>query len=259
MNNPLFHHKQGKLRVAGLISGSGKSLISIMERQKQLEAVSNCNFEVVGIFSDNPRSKAAAVSEKYNIPVFVNDIRAFYLSRNQKMTDKETRQAFDQETVNFLTPLKPDILVYAGYVWATTAPLLEAFPAVNCHPADLSVEKDGHRLYAGAQGVRDALLAGETKLCSSFHLVSAKVDHGPLLFISEPVAVEEDTDLDLNARSIKYLRLLNEKSRQLCALGIEKISNGAFTVNANGQLTYQGEPIPKGYRLTIFEWSASGI
>lgn len=161
----------------------------------------------------------------------------------------DVRQEFDQQTIDFLKTLKPDFVVYAGYVWTATQLLVDAFLSLNCHPADLSVEVCGKRSYAGAHGVRDALLAGETKLYSSFHLVSPVVDHGPLLLISEPVIVEDDQDLDLRSKSIKYLRLLNEKSRRLCALGIEKISQGAFTIDSKDQISYLGEPIPKGHRL----------
>jgi folate-dependent phosphoribosylglycinamide formyltransferase PurN len=250
MNKPLINCLNRKLRVAGLISGSGKSLISILERQKEREADSNCNFEVVGVFSDNPNSKARKISETYNIPVFINDIKAFYSARNQKITDKTVRKEFDRQTAGFLKTLNPDIIIYAGYMWATTEPMLTSFQSINCHPADLSVENQGGRAYAGAHGVRDALLAGETTLNSTLHMVTAKIDHGPILLISEPVIVEKDSqELDLQSRSIKYLRLLNERSRKLCALGIEKISNNAFTFDSQGQLFYEGEPIPKGYRL----------
>jgi len=250
MNKPLFDCSQKKLRVTGMISGSGKSFISIIERQKELEADSNCNFEVVGLFSDNPNSKANQISETYNIPIFVNDIKAFYRDRNKKITDKTVRKEFDQGTADFLKTLNPDIVIYAGYIWATTEPLLTSFKSINCHPADLSVESLGNRSYAGAYGVRDALLAGETTLNSSLHMVTPKIDHGPILLISEPVAVEKDSqELDLKSRSIKYLRLLNEKSRKLCALGIEKISNNEFTIDSKGRLSYEGELIPKGYRL----------
>lgn len=249
MKKPLFDFRSDKLRVAGLISGSGKSLLSVIDRQKALETVSNCSFEVVGLFSDNPNSQAKKIATDYHLPVYINDIRAFYNARNKKINDRKTRQEYDQMTVDFLTPLKPDIVLYAGYVWATTQTLLDRFNCVNCHPADLSVEKQGQRLYAGANGVRDALLAGETRLYSSFHQVTSKVDHGPILLISRPVIVEDDTDLDLNSRSIKYLRRLNEKSRKLCALGIEKIANQAFTIDEKGSLYYEDEPIPKGFRL----------
>lgn len=249
MNNPLIDFKPHKLRVAGLVSGSGKSLLSIIDRQKELEGTSGCNFEVVGLFSDNPGSKAKQIARDHHLPVFINDIHAFYRARNKKIKDVTVRQEFDQETVDFLKPLNPDIVVYAGYVWRTTAPLLERFMCINCHPADLSVERDGRRLYAGANGVRDALKAGETKLHSSLHLVTDQIDHGPILFISEPVHLEDDPELDLESRSIKYLRLLNEISRGLCSLGIEKISSQAFTMDQNGNLLYAGQPIPNGYRL----------
>ena len=250
MLKPLFNRSGEKLRVAGLISGSGKSLISIIEKQKELEKFSTCNFEVVGLFSDNPKSKAEHISQQYGIPAFVNDIKGFYRKRDKKITDKLVREAFDLEIIDFLNTLKPDIVIYAGYIWATTAPLVNTFQSINCHPADLSVEENGRRLYAGANGVRDALLAEEKKLFSSLHVVTAEIDHGPILMISEPVIVENDSlELDLNDRSRKYLRLLNEKSRHLCALGVEQISNDAFKIDSNGMIFYTDRPIPCGYRL----------
>jgi folate-dependent phosphoribosylglycinamide formyltransferase PurN len=250
MLKPLFNRSGDKLRVAGLISGSGKSLISIIEKQKELEKLSACNFEVVGLFSDNIKSKADDISKQYGIPVFVNDLKEFYRTRNKKITNKSVRREFDLETIDFLNSLKPDIVIYAGYIWATTAPLVNAFQSINCHPADLSVEDQGRRLYAGANGVRDALIAGEKQLFSSLHVVTAEIDHGPILMISEPVHVEnDDPELDLKDRSRKYLRLLNDKSRDLCALGIEKISDNAFAVDSEGLLYYYDKPIPCGYRL----------
>ena len=251
MRKPLFNYSSDKLRIAGLISGSGKSLISIIERQKELETKSTCHFEVVGLFSDNPNSKANEISKKYNIPVFVNDIKAFYRERKTKITDRSVREAFDQKTADFLKTLNPDIVVFAGYIWAITKPILKAFQSINCHPADLSVENQGHRSYAGAHGVRDALLAGEKMLHSSLHVVTQEIDHGPIMLISEPVVVENDSPgFDLQARSIKYLRLLNEKSRHLCAMGVEKISENIFTIDSKGELFYNQNPIPKGYRLS---------
>ncbi len=50
MKKPLFDFKSDTLRVAGLISGSGKSLLSVIDRQKELEMGSKCHFEVVGLF-----------------------------------------------------------------------------------------------------------------------------------------------------------------------------------------------------------------
>lgn len=250
MYKPLIDFKPGKLRVAGLISGSGKSLLSIIHRQKELESTSGCDFEVVGVFSDNPDSKAKQIGLDHHQPVFINDIHAFYQARKKSIRDFAAREEFDRDTADFLKELRPDIVIYAGYVWRTTDPILRQFVCINCHPADLSVARNGRRLYAGAHGVRDALAAGETRLHSTLHLVTAQIDHGPILLISDPVPVEEDPGLDVDARSIKYLRLLNEKSRRLCSLGIEKIAAGAFTRDSEGKLFHEGQPIPEGYRLS---------
>jgi folate-dependent phosphoribosylglycinamide formyltransferase PurN len=248
MKKPLVDFKPGKLRVAGLISGSGKSLLSIVHRQKELESTGGCNFEV-GVFSDNPNSQAKQIGMDHGLPVCIRDIHAFYEARGKHIRDTGIREEFDRETADFLKELQPHVVIYAGYVWRTTDPILKEFLCINCHPADLSVARNGHRLYAGANGVRDALVAGETRLHSTLHLVTAQIDHGPILLISGPVPVEEDPGLDLGTRSVKYLRLLNEKSRRLCAQGIEKIAAGAFVRDSEGNLYYEGQPIPEGYRL----------
>jgi folate-dependent phosphoribosylglycinamide formyltransferase PurN len=249
MSKPLYDPQKGKMRVAGLVSGSGKSLLAIIERQKQLETKGDCHFEVVGLFSDNPKSKAAVIGTSYNLPFLINDIRAFYRDKGESIKNLEIRQEFDQQTVDFFKPLNPDVVVYAGYVWATTEPLVSEFMGINCHPADLRIERDGHRVYAGANGVKDALLAWETKLHSTLHLVSTEIDHGPILLVSEPVMVVDHDEMNFNDKIRYYLRLLNEESRKLFAKAIDEISRGNFATEHEGHLAYNGVPIPDGFQL----------
>lgn len=249
MSRKLYDPQKGKMRVAGLVSGSGKSLISIIDKQKQLETKGDCNFEVVGLFSDNPRSKAAAIGTSYNLPFLINDIRAFYREKGENIKNLEIRKQYDRQTVDFLRPLKPDVVVYAGYVWATTEPLVSEFMGINCHPADLRIERDGHRTYAGANGVKDALLAGETKLHSTLHLVSTEIDHGPILLVSEAVMVTDHDEMDFKDKIRYYLRILNEKSRKLFAMAIDEMSRGSFATEQEGHLSYNGIPIPDGFQL----------
>jgi folate-dependent phosphoribosylglycinamide formyltransferase PurN len=249
MSRPLYDPQKGKMRVAGLLSGSGKSLISIIDRQKQLEAKGVCNFEVVGLFSDNTKSQADTIGTSYDLPFFINDIHAFYRDRGKKLKDLETRSEFDRQTLEFLEPLHPDVVVYAGYVWATVEPLVSAFMGINGHPADLRVVRDGRRVYAGANGVADALLAGESQLYSTLHIVSPVIDHGPILLVSEPVIVANDDSMSFHDKMRNCLRLLNERSRELFALAIEEISLGRFLMASNGQIIYNGKPIPEGFQL----------
>jgi folate-dependent phosphoribosylglycinamide formyltransferase PurN len=249
MNKPLFDPQKGKMKVAGLLSGSGKSLIAIINRQKELEKQGECNFEVVGLFSDNPKSQAEAIGTSNNLPFFINDIRAFYRSKGAKLNNLEIRGEFDRQTVEFLKPLQPDVVVYAGYVWATVEPLVSAFMGINCHPADLRVVRDGRRAYAGANGVADALLAGESKLHSKLHIVSPVIDPGPILLVSTPVTVMDNDNMSFQDKMRYHLRLLNEHSRKLFALAIEEISRGHFLMASNGQIIYNEKPIPEGFQL----------
>jgi folate-dependent phosphoribosylglycinamide formyltransferase PurN len=189
------------------------------------------------------------MGKEFNVPVFLNDIRAFYEERGKKITDKQVREEYDRETIKLLEPFKPDFLVYAGYVWATTAPLVNAFTGINGHPADLSIIRGGKRAYAGANGVRDALVVGETELRSTLHLVTTEIDHGPILMISEPVMVERGLNFSLDEASREYLKLLNQKMRKLFPRVIKDIAEGTFKRDESGALYYGDRPIPKGYRL----------
>lgn len=50
-----------------------------------------------------------------------------------------------------------DMILLAGYVWATTDIVLDNYLVVNVHPADLAVtDETGHRLLAGANGIKSA-------------------------------------------------------------------------------------------------------
>lgn len=249
MTKPLYDPQEGKMRVAGLVSGSGKSLLSIIEKQKEIDAIGTCNFEVVGLFSDNAKSKAEEIGTTYKLPFLINDIKEFYRKKGAPLKNLEVRREYDSQTAEFLKQLEPDVVVYAGYVWATTEPLLKEFMAINGHPADLRVVKDGHRAYAGANGVGDALAAGETNLYSTLHLVTPKIDHGPILMVSEPVPVVNQDGISDIDKMRYHLRLLNEKLRELFARVIDDVSRGRFGMEADGCLTYNGTPIPEGFQL----------
>jgi len=249
MLKPIYDSTKGKMRVAALATGSGTSFRTVIEQQIEMLAKGGCPYEAVAIFTDNPKSKVFDIGKKFDIPVFLNDIRAFYEKRGKKITDKKVREEYDRETVRLLEPFKPDFLAYAGYVWATTAPLVSAFTGINGHPADLSIMRGGKRAYAGANGVRDALAAGETELRCTLHLVTTEIDQGPILMISEPVRVEKGPDFSIDQASREYLNVLNQKTRKLFPRVIKDIAEGTFKRDERGALYYGDRPIPYGYRL----------
>lgn len=249
MLEPIYDPRRGKMRVAGLVSGSGASLRAIIEKQIEMEAQGHCPYEVVAIFTDNPKSRAFELGKEFKLPVLSNDIRTYYEMRGSKIADRLIREEYDRETIRLLDPLKPDLLAYAGYVWATTAPLVEAYIGVNGHPADLSIINDGKRAYAGANGVKDALKGGERELCSTLHLVTTQVDGGPILLISDPVPVEENSSMNIEEMSRHYLRILNGKMRKLFPKAVKDIAEGAYRRSETGVLYYHDKEIPWGLKL----------
>jgi folate-dependent phosphoribosylglycinamide formyltransferase PurN len=249
MLKQIYDSTKGRMRVAGLVSGSGSSFRTIIEQQIEMQAKGGCPYEVVAIFTDNPKSKTFELGKEFNVPVFLNDIRAYYEKRGRKITDKQVREEYDKETIRLFEPVKPDFLAYAGYVWATTSPLVNAYISVNAHPADLSIEKNGRRTYAGANGVRDALIGGELEVRSTLHLVTTQVDGGPILLISDPVKVDKNSGMSLEEASRFYLRPLNEKIRKLFPRVVKDIAEGTYRRDEKGLVYYGDVPIPKGYRL----------
>lgn len=249
MLTPIYDSTKGKMRVAGLVSGSGSSFRTIFEQQIEMLAKGVCPYEVVAIFTDNPKSKAFDMEKEFRVPVLLNDIRAYYEKRGKKITDKQVREEYDRETIKLFEPLKPDFLAYSGYVWATTAPIVNAYIGVNAHPADLSIEKDGRRAYAGANGVKDALLGGENEVRSSLHLVTTQVDGGPILLISGPVPVDKNSGMSLDEASRFYLKPLNDMTRKLFPRVVKDIAEGTYRRDEKGLLYYGDSPVPKGVRL----------
>jgi len=88
----------------------------------------------------------------------------------------QSRIAFDHDTANLLIAEGVDVVVLLGYLYIVTEPLLSAFPnrIVNLHDSDLPK-------YPGLHATRDAIVAGERETRSSAHIVTARLDAGPVI------------------------------------------------------------------------------
>lgn len=246
---PIFNTDKGPMKVVGLISGSGTRLIDLLEHQAKLEAKGGTPYKVVGVFSENPDSRAREIAERYQLPVVIRNLRAFCSQHGVKITDLKAREEFDRQTVHQLAAFEADAAAFAGYVWVATAPLIEAFIGINGHPADLSIVRDGKRAYAGADGVGAALASKEKELFATTHLVTSEVDGGPILIISKPVTVEQDPGMTDRQRWRKYLNLVNNRLSEIFPLAIEKLASGQFERDKTGVIHYKSRPIPDGLRL----------
>ncbi len=266
---PLHNPLGGVLRVVGLMSGKGSNLQKILEwgevlRKKRGKAV----YQVVAIFSDTFDSKACEIGKEFDIPVIIRDLKGFYAQRGRHRGDLKLREEFDRETIKALSPFEGRVAIYAGYMSIATQPLVEAYLGVNVHPADLSIEVEGKRKYVGSHAVRDAIAAGETSLCSTTHMVESVVDGGRILMISPPLpvvmegtfytkdTVRHDPDTDPEAaRAMSAIaqdyqeRLKRAGDWIIFPRTLQYMAEGRYAQDEEGNLFFDGQPIPHGFRL----------
>ena len=101
------------------------------------------------------------------------------------------RREYDAGTAGIVSAFGADLVILLGYIYIVTDPLLSRFRILNIHDSDLRITRaDGERRYTGLRSTRDAILAGETETRSTLHVVTEKLDGGPILSVSRayPVA-----------------------------------------------------------------------
>ena len=258
---PLYSPRPDRpMRVAGFMSGSGTNLVKILDRQAEMERTpEGCPYEVVVIFTDNPSSHAGRIAESRGIPLLLEDIHAFYRSRGHTTKkDISLRPAFDRRILDALTPYRADTIVLAGYMSVVSEPLLAAFPGriVNVHPADLRILERGRRKYTGGDAVRDALVAGESFLRATTHVVREEVDGGEILMVSAPLRVELPAALQAAGdqwpeRRDLWTRVAQEHQERLKRVGdweilpktLEWLAQGRYCLDEKGRTCLDGKPL----------------
>lgn len=254
MKKSIINPAKGKLRVLGYCSGSGNTLWKTFELQKEMEKTfEGCPFEIVGIFADNPNAKAVTTAKNLGIPWEAIDIRKYYEEHQKPLRDHSVRVQFDTDAIALLEKYQADVILLAGYVWATTDVILDRYLVVNVHPGDLSVtDKEGHRLLAGANGIKSAFDLKMNNLRATAHLATKELDAGPILVRSPKVPVDYSLHNNYEDRFRYYLKLVNEQNRLVGARAILELALGNFETDEFGQLYYKGELTPNG--LSIENW-----
>jgi phosphoribosylglycinamide formyltransferase-1 len=171
------------LRVALLCSHRAPGLRFLLEEDPNRGRL----YDLVCCLSSEEESEAMEETVRAGLPFISHSIAGFAKRRGTKRTDLRARVDYDRQTLQLLAPFEPDLLVLSSYLLIVTRPLLAAFPdrIVNVHHADLTKR----RPYVGLRAVRDAIFAGETETRATAHLVTERLDEGPILCLSEPFPV----------------------------------------------------------------------
>ena len=163
-------------RIVLLASGSGSIAQSIIDAvaNKTLDA------QIVGLISDQPKAQVLSRANDAKIEALVIPMQ-------------EDRKTWDQEFLDKLLALKPDLVVSAGFMRILSSECVSNFRIVNSHPALLP-------LFPGAHAVRDALAAGATQTGTTIHWVDKGVDTGEIIAQESVEITSTDTEATLHER-----------------------------------------------------------
>jgi folate-dependent phosphoribosylglycinamide formyltransferase PurN len=174
-----------RTRVAVLSSGRAPGLAYLAAEAARPES----RLQIVCCVTSEDTFDDAAAIDGHGIPLIRHPIRQFYAEHapGARMSDPRVRERYDCHTVRLLQDYRPEVVVLSGYLRMLTRPMLTAFDRclLNVHHADLLLrDAAGGPRYPGLRAVRDAILAGEPETRCTAHLVTERLDDGPVLLRS---------------------------------------------------------------------------
>ena len=171
---------QRSRRIAVLVSGRGSNLQSIIDatRDGRLDAT-------IAIVISN-RADAAALNRAKEAGIETACVLP------SAYPDKES---FDRALVDLLRTRNVELVCLAGYMQPVRRPMLEAFPnrILNIHPSLLPS-------FPGLHAQKQALDHGVKVAGATVHIVTAKIDAGPILAQAAVPVLPNDTEDSLSAR-----------------------------------------------------------
>ncbi len=179
------------LRIAILASGAGTNLQALIDAI----ASGGLDAEIVGVFSDRPKSQALRRARDAGLPAMALSPKAH-----------DSRAAFDVAFFTAVDDVRADLIVCAGYMRLISTAEVEARPGrmINLHPSLLPAFK-------GLHTHQQALDAGVAEHGASVHVVTADLDGGPVIAQARvPVLPGDDADaLAARVREVEHPLLID--------------------------------------------------
>lgn len=168
------------MKVAIFASGSGSNFEAIAKSDE----LRNLGLEIEVLVCDQPKAHVLKRAEKYQIPVFVN-----------QLADYPDRSTYEQAIIDKLKPLKIEYILLAGYMKVVTPTLLAAYPnhIINIHPSLLPK-------FSGLEAIERAFKAGDEVTGVTIHYIDEGVDTGPIIKQCKVIRLRNDTEASLEAR-----------------------------------------------------------
>ncbi len=168
-------------RVAILISGGGSNMMALVQAMEN----GDIDAKPVLVLANNADAGGIAKADTLGIATAVVDHRPY----------RGDRAAFEAVLHDTIAKYQPDILCLAGFMRVLTAGFITKWDGkmLNIHPSLLPK-------YTGLHSHQRAIDAGDKKAGCSVHVVTAKLDDGPLLGQADVPILPDDTADTLAAR-----------------------------------------------------------
>ena len=194
-----------------LISGRGSNMEAIIKAHLPID--------VCAVVANRPDATGLAFAAAQGIPTIVVDHKAF-----------ASRDDFDAALAEAIDRYRPDYIVLAGFMRVLTEWFIARFPnrILNIHPSLLPS-------FPGLHTHRQALAAGVKLHGATVHLVTPRLDHGPIIVQAAVPVLEGDSEDSLAARVlVQEHRIYPMALRWLAEGRMELMTGGVVQIRGSG-------------------------
>lgn len=173
-----------KKRVAILISGGGSNMVALAASM-----MGDHPARPVLVLANDPKAGGLKKAQDMGIKTAAIDHRPFGKDRN----------AFEIQLIAALTDAQPDVICLAGFMRVLTGEFVDHWNRriLNIHPSLLPK-------YKGLHTHARAIKARDSHAGCSVHMVTAKLDDGPILGQAKVTVLPDDTPDTLARRILPY-------------------------------------------------------
>jgi len=206
-----------KLSLVVLISGGGSNLQAIIDAIKnaQLDA------EIKAVISNNVKAAGLDRAALADIDTHVVDHKQF-----------PDRQSFDRALINIIDPLKPGLIVLAGFMRILSDEFIDHYHdrLINIHPSLLPK-------YKGLNTHQLAIDNNDAVHGASVHYVSHELDSGPIVIQAEVPVLNDDDKNKLASRVL-------EQEHKIYPMMIQMVADDRLHFDGH-QVTFDNKPLNK--------------
>lgn len=192
-----------------LISGRGSNMEAIVKAC----AAEAWPARIAAVISNRPAAAGLGFAAEHGIATAVIDHKMFC-----------ERAAFDAELARVVQSYAADVVVLAGFMRILSPDFVHRFEGrlLNIHPSLLPA-------FPGLHTHRRALEAGCKLAGTTVHLVTAELDHGPIVAQAVVPVLPDDTEARLSARVLAREHEIYPRAVRWLVQGELSIENGLVT------------------------------